>query len=175
MPQRSGSTPQLVQQQGREQQQEQQACDDTEVPSLVVFDLDACLWLPEMYQLDHPPGEWDDTAAGVRAGKQVVRLFPGALHAFKALAEEPRLRHTKVAFASSTTRPSFADAVMQAYRLHDGSLLASRVTVAEMYPIHHKKVRHVQRHRDFSPPAARLTPDPSTLRRISARSGTRRA
>ena len=28
---------------------------------------------------------------------------------------------------------------MQAYRLHDGSLLASRVTVAEMYPIHHKK------------------------------------
>jgi hypothetical protein len=40
------------------------------VPALVVFDLDACLWLPEMYQLDAPPGAWDEKAQGVRAGKQ---------------------------------------------------------------------------------------------------------
>ena len=152
------------QQAERVQQQEQAAVDDeaSPVPGLVVFDLDACLWLPEMYQLDAPPSGWDEQAAGVRAGKQVrcrlhptfcpsllhftaspplqvVRLFHGALHAFKVLAEEPGFRDTRVAFASSTTRPSFADAVMQAYRLPDGSVLASRVTVAEMYPIHHKK------------------------------------
>ena len=68
MPQRNGDNPQLEQ-----PSQEQASVDrsDAEVPCLVVFDLDACLWLPEMYQLDHPPGQWDEKAAGVRAGKQV--------------------------------------------------------------------------------------------------------
>ena len=68
MPQRNGDNPQLPQ-----PPQEQASVDrsDAEVPCLVVFDLDACLWLPEMYQLDHPPGQWDEKAAGVRAGKQV--------------------------------------------------------------------------------------------------------
>ena len=73
------------------------------------------------------------------APAQVVRLFPGAIHAFTCLATDPKLRNTRVALASSTTRPSFADAVLAAYRLPDGSVLASRVAVAEMYPIHHKK------------------------------------
>lgn len=110
------------------------------MPSLVVFDLDACVWLPEMYLLRAPPGEWDEAAGGVRAGEEVVRLFPGALHALRALASEPRFARTRLALASSTSRPSYARAVLEAYRLGPGGeTFASRVSFAELYPIPHKR------------------------------------
>ena len=51
---------------------------NTLVPRLLVFDLDACVWSPEMYLLHSPPSAYDAEAGGVRAGQQVVRLFPGA-------------------------------------------------------------------------------------------------
>jgi len=57
-----------------------------EVPALVVFDLDACLWLPEMYQLDAPPGAWDEKAQGVRAGKQA-----GVMHTHGCFPHHLRL------------------------------------------------------------------------------------
>ena len=96
MPQRNGNSPQLAQQpRERGQPQEQAAVvnDGADVPCLVVFDLDACLWLPEMYQLDHPPGQWDEKAAGVRAGKQVCK-FPSPfalLRLVSPLSSTPRL------------------------------------------------------------------------------------
>lgn len=110
------------------------------VPSLVVFDLDACLWLPEMYQLACAPSAWDAAAGGVRAGREVVRLFPGALHALAQLASEPRFAATRIALASSTSKPDYARAVLAAYQLSDcrGGTFGERVSWAELYPISHK-------------------------------------
>ncbi|CAK9085724.1 unnamed protein product [Durusdinium trenchii] len=48
------------------------------LPSLIVFDLDACLWSPEMYELSSPPSSYCSKRRGVAAGAQTVRLFPGA-------------------------------------------------------------------------------------------------
>jgi len=59
------------------------------IPKLVVFDLDQCLWLPEMYTLDEVPtktstikGTLDthgDGAVAVMSGRERIRLFPDAL------------------------------------------------------------------------------------------------
>ena len=48
------------------------------LPALIVFDLDACLWTPEMYELSSAPTAYDASLGGVRAGRDTVKLFPGA-------------------------------------------------------------------------------------------------
>merc|ERR1719460_3030883 len=45
------------------------------VPRLIVFDLDACLWSPEMFELGSSPTTYDAAQGGVRAGRDVVKLF----------------------------------------------------------------------------------------------------
>ena len=40
-------------------------------PKLVVFDLDACLWSPEMFELAARPTSYDAKAGGVIAGRDV--------------------------------------------------------------------------------------------------------
>lgn len=48
------------------------------LPRLVIFDLDATLWEPEMYQLRSAPSAWDPQSGGVQAGSQLVKLYPEA-------------------------------------------------------------------------------------------------
>jgi hypothetical protein len=116
--------------------------DDDAVPELIVFDCDACLWSPEMFQLDSAPSEWDAAKGGVRAGRNVVRLFGGVAPAFAALASHPRLAATRVGLASSTRQPQFADAVLRLMRLDHAdaaSALGTRVAFREIFPVHNKK------------------------------------
>ena len=79
------------------------------VPKLLIFDLDACLWSPEMFELRTAPTTYDAAAGGVRAGSEVVRLFPGALAVLRRLITDPALNSIKVAVASSTTEPAWAN------------------------------------------------------------------
>ena len=120
------------------------------VPQLVVLDLDACVWLPEMYQLPSAPASWDEIERGVitQCGKAVIRLFPGALHALHCLATEPRFAATRLALASSTSEPGHARETLRLYRLRSSKpgaspeeweSFASRVSFAELYPIQHKE------------------------------------
>jgi hypothetical protein len=63
----------------------------TVTPSLVVFDLDDCLWSPEMFTLHEIPNSSDvvygqltddpkDTGVlAVNSGHEQIKLFPGAL------------------------------------------------------------------------------------------------
>lgn len=93
-----------------------------------------------MYQLPEPPNGWDAQSGGVRAGRSVVRLFPGVAHAFAQLAT-PRFANTRVALASSTSKPSYAAAVLAAMRLvpdEPASTMDSRIAFREIYPIEHK-------------------------------------
>lgn len=84
-------------------------------PSLVVFDLDECVWHPEMYTLDEVPT--DDAAhrvvgplaggtgvVGVRSGSATIALYPGALKALQELhaGKYPDMR---AATASSADTP----------------------------------------------------------------------
>ena len=63
------------------------------LPSLVVLDLDMCVWTPEMYELYDMPssdkvirGDLNgrgEGVTGVYSGSRVIRMFPGALVALQ--------------------------------------------------------------------------------------------
>eukprot|EP00808_Paulinella_micropora_P013829 g76398.t1 len=80
----------------------------TIVPVLFVFDLDDCLWTPEMYTLWELPGEevFGDLngrgrgVVGVRSGRDVIQLHPGALQVLQELADR-KYPNSRIALASS--------------------------------------------------------------------------
>ena len=79
------------------------------LPSLIVFDLDACLWLPEMYELSSRPTTYDAAKGGVKAGGETVKLFPGAQSVLHRILTDGSFSSTKIAAASSTTEPAYAN------------------------------------------------------------------
>ena len=84
----------------------------TALPELCVFDLDMCMWTPEMYTMSGPPseavlgllGSSGEGTVGASNGSDVVRLFPGALQALQecAAGKYPGMR---LAVASSADTP----------------------------------------------------------------------
>ena len=83
------------------------------IPHLIVFDLDHCLWAPEMFELDSAPTKWDPKKGGVKAGSDTVRLFPGAQETLLRILTDPIFQGAKVAAASSTTEPAFAKTCLE--------------------------------------------------------------
>ena len=91
---------------------------DGPVPSLVVLDLDMCVWSPEMYELDHMPSANKVTrgdlngrgegVTGVYSGHCVIRLFPGALVALQESHDHVH-EGMKLAVASSADTPLAED------------------------------------------------------------------
>ena len=85
-------------------------------PSLVVFDLDDCVWSPEMYTLSVVPTAADavrgelgpgkgEGVVGVRSGDDVIRLYPGALQAFQRVLAGEYGTNMRLAAASSADTP----------------------------------------------------------------------
>lgn len=110
-------------------------------PQLVVFDLDMCMWHPEMYELPGKPMKKEMgqlgtagegvvgavTASGDRrwshhggSGGATVRLFPGALKALQELYLLPEWQDTKVAAASSSEEPSYSAACLDMLEILPG-------------------------------------------------------
>lgn len=85
------------------------------LPALIVFDLDACLWSPEMFELSAAPASYDAGKGGMRAGSDVVRLFPGAQAVLRRILLEDTFQSTKIAVASSTTEPQYAKACLDGF------------------------------------------------------------
>eukprot|EP00697_Spironema_sp_BW2_P013293 gnl/Spiro4/3319_TR1615_c0_g1_i1.p1 gnl/Spiro4/3319_TR1615_c0_g1~~gnl/Spiro4/3319_TR1615_c0_g1_i1.p1 ORF type:complete len:208 (-),score=23.31 gnl/Spiro4/3319_TR1615_c0_g1_i1:101-724(-) len=84
------------------------------LPELVVFDLDMCLWSPEMWTLREIPGSANricgplDSGHGcvaVRSGNDVVRLFPGALAVLQDICKGRYDASMRIAAASSADTP----------------------------------------------------------------------
>jgi len=90
-------------------------------PALVVWDMDDCLWSPEMFTLNEmpsaPPVMGDlngrgEGVIGVKSGGDTIKLFPDALRVLQEFhdgAHDP----TKLAVASSADTP-FAASIAQA-------------------------------------------------------------
>eukprot|EP00501_MAST-03F_sp_TOSAG23-6_P001549 GSMAST32.ASY1.ANO1.1613.1 assembled CDS len=98
------------------------------LPQLVVFDLDMCMWSPEMYELSGPPktpvyGASSGLVVGASNGKETVRLFEGARIALNELRTRPELSTVRVAAASSTEEPEFAKFVLNTIELSPGVLM----------------------------------------------------
>ena len=66
------------------------------LPQTIVFDLDDCLWTPEMFTLSTLPnrpvtgplGVAGEGIAGVQSGSRTVGLFPDALAVLQRIANE---------------------------------------------------------------------------------------
>lgn len=105
------------------------------VPKLIVFDLDACLWLPEMFELHAKPSTYDAAADGVRAGEDVVRLLPGALKVLRLVRAQPeRFGETLFAAASSTTEPSAARRCLKLLPVDASCTVDGLLSYREIYP-----------------------------------------
>ena len=89
-------------------------------PALVVWDMDDCLWSPEMFTLSEMPSEGvrgdlngrGEGVIGVRSGSDVIKLFPDALRVLQEFWDGEH-GSTKLAVASSADTP-FAASIAQA-------------------------------------------------------------
>lgn len=89
------------------------------LPELIVFDLDACMWDKEMFEMSAIPGDSDtfvgdlngrgDGVAGVFSGRDRISLHAGALAALQEHADG-NFPGARVALASSADTP-FAEKV----------------------------------------------------------------
>eukprot|EP00965_Chrysotila_dentata_P248731 6208511-Pleurochrysis_carterae.AAC.1 len=118
-------------------------------PGMIVFDLDACLWHPEMFELTAPPGMYDADAKGVLAGHDVVRLFDGARAVLDRCAENRKpndslAKQSVIGVASSTTEPAFANACLDRLLLFNGCSVGSLVSFRQIYP-GNKGAQHIPR------------------------------
>jgi magnesium-dependent phosphatase 1 len=107
------------------------------MPALIVFDLDACLWEPEMFQISRPTG-YDAKRGGVVAGRDTVRLFPGAAAVLRRFLPgvDPALAAVRVAVASSTTEPGYARICLGALLVDPsrGETVEDIVDYQQVYP-----------------------------------------
>lgn len=93
-------------------------------PKVVVFDLDGCLWDPEMYQLWNSGGapftpDGDDMLT--QSGERVV-LLGAAREILRELRTTDDWSSTKVAISSRTDEPSWAAELLDKFRVDDMAL-----------------------------------------------------
>jgi magnesium-dependent phosphatase 1 len=91
-----------------------------------------------MFELDSAPTEFDVSKGGVRAGGDVVQLFPGAQAVMRRLLTDMSFAEVKVAVASSTTEPRYAARCLEVlpadHSGERGERLADLVDFRQVYP-----------------------------------------
>ena len=90
-------------------------------PKVVVFDLDGCLWDPEMYMLSWrggAPFEPDGDAMLSQSGERVV-LLGAARDILRQLRTTDDWSATKVAISSRTDEPAWAAELLDKFRVGD--------------------------------------------------------
>ena len=89
------------------------------LPKLIVFDLDMCLWSPEMYELNEIPisaekngvkGKLNDDGSmegivAVKSGTELIKLFPASLQILQAYYYGLLGNDIRIAAASSADTP----------------------------------------------------------------------
>ena len=97
------------------------------LPRLIVFDLDDCLWTPEMYTLPQKPSNeiqgvvnedtGDRGVVGVQCGSSgpTVKLFSDARRVLQRIHNErdTTFQHTQFAVASSSEEPSYSRSCLE--------------------------------------------------------------
>ena len=90
-------------------------------PKVVVFDLDGCLWDPEMFMLSWrggAPFEPDGDAMLSQSGERVV-LLGAARDILRQLRTTDDWSATKVAISSRTDEPAWAAELLDKFRVGD--------------------------------------------------------
>ena len=115
-------------------------------PKLIVFDLDACVWFPEMYMLmggGGAPFEFD-AARNVATDRhgEAVKLLGAIPQIFEALRAEPRFAGCQVAIASRSDEPAWARECIKKFCVGDGVPLSDIIApnLIEIYKARSKQV-----------------------------------
>jgi magnesium-dependent phosphatase 1 len=104
---------------------------------MIVFDLDDCLWSPEMYTLYNKPSkpisgnlnpevskeESDEVGTigmQVPGGGPTVKLFDGARRALREIALDPKYKGVIVAAASSSEEPTYSHSCLEGIEVLPG-------------------------------------------------------
>ena len=109
------------------------------LPSLIVFDLDDCLWTPEMYTLPSKPsipvrgdlglGNGEQGVIGIKCSPSgpTVKLFDGARRALREIATNPHFKEVLLGVASSSEEPSFSQACLENIEILPGLTLRGMI------------------------------------------------
>ena len=126
-----------------------------DLPSMIVFDLDDCLWTPEMHELSGMPsicveGPLDpndtDSPLGTvgmkvpsrrRGGwgnsdEEIVELYPGARLALRELVTSPKYAQVKIAVASTSLEPSYSHACINGIEIVDGVTMKEVISYSQI-------------------------------------------
>ncbi|GAB5354061.1 hypothetical protein AAMO2058_000087300 [Amorphochlora amoebiformis] len=98
-------------------------------PKLVVFDLDNCMWTPELYELYNAPTPDVD-----------IELFEGAKVAMHELATDKSWKGSLVACASRTDEVQWAEKLITQFEVAKGVTMADLFSFTEIFPS--SKLRH---------------------------------
>jgi Acid Phosphatase len=108
---------------------------DPHLPSLIVLDLDDCLWTPEMHELYGKPSKpvqgvlnphkpQSEQVQGVVALSnshgQTVTIYEGGRRALYELVTDPQYKGVKIAVASTSLEPSYSYACLEAIEVLPG-------------------------------------------------------
>lgn len=105
------------------------------MPKLVAFDLDACLWWPEMWCLSGAPFKRGDREGRLvidRAG-EAVRLMGASHDIFRELLTAEHFRGCEVAYVSRCDRPAWAAVCLQMFEAVPGVPLVEVADYSEIY------------------------------------------
>ena len=115
-------------------------------PKVVVFDLDGCLWDPEMYMLSWrggAPFEADGDAMLSQSGERVV-LLGAARDILRQLRTTDDWSATKVAISSRTDEPAWAAELLDKFRVDDmvlGDCFDAREITKESKSSHFRRLK----------------------------------
>lgn len=127
------------------------------LPSMIVFDLDDCLWSPEMYTLRDKPsipieGIIDEknrqrgiVGMQVPRGGPIVRLFPEAREILQELVTNPTYKDITLSLASSSEEPTYSRACLEGIELFPGTVLAQLfpfTQIGRSPPLSSRKTTH---------------------------------
>ena len=106
------------------------------LPTMIVFDLDDCLWSPEMYTLRYPgptipvkgnvEGFREELVVGMKCPSgPTVQLFKGARDALVEIVTDEKYKDVIIAAASSSEEPSYSQACLDNLEIIPGVTMRS--------------------------------------------------
>lgn len=115
---------------------------DAVLPKLIVFDLDATLWTPELYTLRSLPGYKEALGLGPVADKD-VKLFSGSVNVLHELASSARWQSTRLGIASRTNKGPWARSLLNQFTITVDSGTRSLSDLIEFKEIYEgSKIKH---------------------------------
>ena len=123
------------------------------LPRMIVFDLDGCLWRPEMYELLYfsggkgapfTPSEMDPNTLKTVGGEPVY-LLGDVRTVMKELCENPKWKHTRVGISSRTDAPDWARELLSKFKIDPTTVLQDVMDQSLEEISHESKVQHFRR------------------------------